>query len=74
MIHRFLGEKKGPLRVYGWHATKIDDQTFLVAYTYDEGPGSQINGWAFEYNSKAGIARNVTGDPDLQKEYARFGW
>ncbi len=42
-IKQWLKAKKGVLRVYGWNAKKIDDQTQLVGCTYDEGPGSRSN-------------------------------
>jgi hypothetical protein len=69
-IKQWLQAKKGLLRVYGWNAKKIDDQTYLVGYTYDEGPGSSGGGWVFEVNLKEDIVRNVTGDADLEKRYA----
>jgi hypothetical protein len=69
-IRDALGHKKGTLRIHGWRARKIDDQTYLVGYVYDEGPNSQVNGWLFEVNRTANIVRNVVGDPDLEKKYA----
>ena len=39
-IKKSLESSKGPLKVYGWNAKKIDDQTYLVGYTYAEGPAS----------------------------------
>lgn len=71
-IKKWLQAKKGPLRVQGWNAKKIDDQTYLVGYSYDEGPGTKATGWIFEVNLKAQIVRDVVGDTDLEKKYA--GW
>ena len=68
-IQSWLESHKGELRVYGWKPTKIDDQTYLVVYSFDEGPGSSVGGWAFEVNLKAQIVRPVMGDAALEKNY-----
>jgi hypothetical protein len=68
-IKDWLQSEKGLLRIYGWKAKRVDDQTYLVGYTYDEGPGSSGGGWVFEVNLKAEIVRNVIGDADLEKKY-----
>jgi hypothetical protein len=69
-IEDALRHKRGILHIYGWRARRIDDQTYLVGYLYDEGPNTQVNGWLFEVNRTADILRNVIGDPDLEKKYA----
>jgi hypothetical protein len=69
---RQLQTMKGVLRIYGWHVKKVDDQSYVVGYTYDQGPGSAINGWVFEVNLKAGIVRDINGDPDLEKKYGNW--
>jgi hypothetical protein len=68
-IHNWLEAHKGILRLYGWNATKIEDQTYLVVYTFDEGPGSNRGGWAFEVNLAANIVRPLADDPALEKKY-----
>jgi len=69
-IHNWLEAKKGTLRIYGWKARKVDDQTYLVGYTFDEGPGTNVGGWVFEVNLEAGFVRSVKGDQELEKKYA----
>ena len=69
-IQNWLKAKKGILRVYGWKARKVDDQTYLVGYTFDEGPGTNAGGWVFEVNLEARIVRSVQGDQELEKKYA----
>ena len=69
-IRSWLQAKKGSLRVHGWKAKKIDDQTYLVGYTFDEGPGTNPSGWAFEVNLEAEIVRPMLGDQELEKKYA----
>lgn len=69
-IRDWLQAKKGILKVYGWRARKIDDQTYMVAYTYDEGPSATAGAWLFEANLVAGIVRPIIGDPELEKKYS----
>ena len=49
-IKKSRESSNGPLKVYGWNAKKIDDQTYLVGYTYAEGPALNARGWVFEVN------------------------
>jgi hypothetical protein len=56
----------------GWNAKKIDEQIYLVTYTYiREGQRDHETGWAFEINLTGEIVRNVLEDPILMKKY---GW
>jgi hypothetical protein len=69
-IKSSLETSKGLLKVYGWNAKKIADQTYLVGYTYAEGPASNPRGWVFEVNLEAEIVRPVVCDPELEKKYS----
>ena len=69
-IKKSLATSKGPLKVYGWKAKKIDDQTYLVGYLLAEGPASNTIGWVFEVNLEAQIVRPVIGDAELEKKYS----
>jgi len=69
-IRESLQNLKGPLRVDGWKAWKIDDQRYLVGYAYDTGPGTQKQGWWFEVNLEANVIRDITADDVLVKSYA----
>jgi hypothetical protein len=69
-IRDWLQAKKGVLKVYGWNARKIDDQTYAVAYTYDQGMPATAGAWLFEVNLVAEIVRPIIGDPELEKKYS----
>ena len=67
---------KGPLRVEGWKAKRLDDQTYIVSYVYDLGipPDIRTAGWVFEVNIQAHIVRDVMKDPELlQADAVRLG-
>jgi hypothetical protein len=66
-IRDWLKRKRGELQIIGWKAEKIDDQTYLVSYTFDDGSGER--GYFFEVNLFARIVRDVLGDPALEKKY-----
>lgn len=66
-IKDLLKSEKGALKIVGWRARKIDDQTFLISYTFDKGGGDI--GYFFEVNLLAEIVRKVSGDPELMKKY-----
>jgi len=69
-IKKSLATSKGPPKVYGWKAKKIDDQTYLVGYLLAEGPASNTVGWVFEVNLEAQIVRPVIRDAELEKKYS----
>ncbi len=58
---------KGELRIIGWRVRRIDDQVYLVSYTFDDGSGSR--GWFWEVNLIGDIVRNVNEDPELKEKY-----
>ena len=66
-IRKWVRESKGPLKIFGWEATRIDEETFLVSYSVDRGKGRR--GWIFEVNVPAEIVRNVSGDDKLEAQY-----
>ena len=67
VITDWLRKKKGNLRVIGWKARKITDQTYLVSYTFEQESG--VRGYFFEVNLVAEIVRFVSEDPELSKKY-----
>ena len=76
-IQSWLKQRKGSLWIVGWQARKIDDQTYLVSYSF-KGSDDPIDdvaekhlkgGWLFEVNLDAEIVRNVSGDPFLEQLY-----
>lgn len=66
-IRRTLRSKRGTLRVIGWHAKRIDDQIYLVTYSFDDGTG--VRAWPFEVNLAADLVRYVIGDSVLERTY-----
>jgi hypothetical protein len=66
-IQETLQRVKGSIRVTGWQARRIDDQTFLVVYSYSV--GEALRGWVFEVNLAASVVRPVEGDPELTRKY-----
>lgn len=62
-----LREKKGSLDIIGWEAEMINEQVYLVCYSFDEGSG--VRRTCFEVNLNAGLVRMVAGDIALEEEY-----
>jgi hypothetical protein len=67
-LAEWLKEQKGDIRVGGWSAKKVDDQTYLVTYALvRDGKGEGVR---FEVNLAAQLVRNVKGDPALEEKYS----
>jgi hypothetical protein len=64
-----MSKVKGDLRIEGWKAQKIDDDTYLVTYTYE--PDGVSRGWPFEVKLSVEVVRYVVGDRALEDKY---GW
>jgi len=71
---------KGDIKISGWKAEKIDNQTYLVSYNYKH--QNKTKSYYFELNTKADLIRNivsgnvdngdlvrVVSDFDLEKKY-----
>ncbi len=67
-LSEWLKEQKGDIRVGGWSAKKVDDQTYLVTYALVRDGKSE--GVRFEVNLTAQLVRNVKGDPALEEKYS----
>jgi len=67
-LNDWLKRQKGDIRVGGWSAKKVDDQTYLVTYALvRDGKGEGVR---FEVNLAAQLVRNVKGDPALEQKYS----
>ncbi len=66
-IRSWMKKRTGELEILGWKAEKINDQTYLVSYTFKDGSG--VQGYYFDVNLKGGIIRKVTGDIELEVIY-----
>lgn len=66
-MRNMMASKKGNLQIIGWKARKIDSQTYLVSYTFNEGSGEV--GYFFEVNFVEEIIRYVHDDPELEEKY-----
>jgi type II secretory pathway component PulJ len=67
-LNEWLQTQKGDIRVDGWSAKKVDDQTYLVTYALVRDGKSE--GVRFEVNLAAQLVRNVKGDPALEEKYS----
>lgn len=66
-LRKTLGRTKGYLKIIGWVAEMVNEQTYLVSYSYIDGSGAK--GWFFEVNLNGGIVRKVQGDIVLEEKY-----
>ena len=66
-IRESMKEETGSLKIIGWEAQQVDDQTCVVTYSYEK--NEEILSYAFEVNLRADIVRNIIGDSELEKEY-----
>ena len=66
-IRKLMEEIKGDLKIFGWKSYKIDDQTYLVSYTFDEGSGEV--GYFFEINLVGEVVRSINKDDVLSEKY-----
>ncbi len=57
----------GPLNIIGWQAQQVDEQTFVVTYSYEK--GEEVRSWAFEVKPKERLVRNIIGDSALENMY-----
>jgi hypothetical protein len=66
-IKEKLKEETGDFKTIGWKVRRVDEQTFLVNYTYEK--NSKILGWFFEVKSGGEVIRDVSSDPELMRKY-----
>jgi hypothetical protein len=66
-IRAWIKTQTGDLRVIGWKASRIDDQTLLATYSIKQ--NSAVRNWVFEVQPDAELVRNVSGDAELEKKY-----
>ena len=69
-IHDIMQKQTGNIKINGWSAQKIDQQTFLVNYYYIENDSGIVHGWWFEVNVPEELVRFVNDDSELQKKYS----
>jgi hypothetical protein len=66
-IKQKLDEENGDLKTIGWNVRRVDEQTYLVSYTYEK--GGKIFGWFFDVKSGGEIVSDVSSDPELMEKY-----
>lgn len=67
-LARWLADQKGDIRIVGWSAKAVSDQTYLVTYALiRDGKNEEFR---FEVNLAAQLVRNVKGDPVLEAKYS----
>src|SRR5262245_39416256 len=59
-IRSEMKKQTGHLRIGGWKAKRIDDQTYVVTYSYEAGENVTIH--TFEVNLEADIVRVISLD------------
>lgn len=67
-VPRSIKHAKGPVHIFGWAATKYDDQTYIVTYVYKDLNESVYHAYAFDVNLKAKVVRVITG----KKQYNNY--
>jgi hypothetical protein len=67
-IRDYLMTIKGYLKILGWKAKKVNDQTYLVSYTYEVDSG--VKGYYFDVNMNANVVRRILlEDHELERIY-----
>jgi len=66
-IRDFLSRQKGSLKVIGWKAKRIENNTYFVSFTYDKGAGEV--GYFYEVILHGEIVRRIIGDTELENKY-----
>lgn len=59
-------------KIKGWSGQKIDEDTYLVSFKYDNGAGKEF-GYYFEVNDAADTVRNIFYGGGLYERYAKYG-
>lgn len=67
-IRNAVEKIRGNLKIIGWQARQVDEQTFVVTYSFKNGDGV-VSCWAFEVKPKEDFVRNILGDALLEKKY-----
>ena len=67
-IRKVMEKIKGNLKIFGWKSHKIDDQTYLVSYTFEEESSGEV-GYFFEINLVGEVVRNINKDDILSEKY-----
>ncbi len=65
-IRNYLKTINGYLKILGWKAKKVNDQTYLVSYTYEVDSG--VKGYYFDVNMNANVVRRIE-DHELERIY-----
>jgi ABC-type antimicrobial peptide transport system permease subunit len=68
VIAREVRSMTGDLHILGWKANKINEQTYLVTYSVEQ--GLEIHTWTFEVNLVVDLVRDVSQDSTLAKKYS----
>ncbi|MBT6053014.1 MAG: hypothetical protein HOG49_39945 [Candidatus Scalindua sp.] len=66
-IKKFLEHKKGDFKIIGWKVKLIEENVYLVSFTYEE--NEKTYGWFFEVKSILGIVRDISSDQELMKKF-----
>jgi len=67
LIKKWSKDNADKYKAIGWLAKKMDDQTYLVSYTFTDGLAT--TGFYFDINTDSGTIRNLADYPDLRQKY-----
>lgn len=66
-VESVLRERPGVLKVNGWGALRVDEQNWVVSFTFTE--DSVPYGWWLDVNLPTGTVRYVGADPTMKQAY-----
>ncbi len=66
-IKQKLEEERVNIKIIGWKVRRVDEQTYLVSYTYEK--GGKTFGWFFDVKSGGKVIRDVSSDQELMRKY-----
>lgn len=74
IIKGWIANDKKIYKIYGWRATKIEDNTYFVSFEFDY-DNDMNNGWkmyCYEVDIGSNIVRKITGNPTLEQKYKKL--
>ncbi len=66
-IKQKLEEERVNIKIIGWKVRRVDEQTYLVSYTYEK--DGKTFGWFFDVKSGGEVIRDVSSDQELMRKY-----
>jgi len=64
-------EKNNSAEIFGWDAVDIEEDMYLVSFTYTEKPDTEV-GYYFEVKPQSNIVRNIFANTPLFDRYKDY--